>query len=94
MVVLLLLSLNAHAKGVIAETPNKGGGAIALTDIPCKTQVGSFIAYSYLENGKSSLACWTSDDSRVFIKWPDNDLTSYPIEIFNMKKRFVNGQWI
>ena len=49
MVVLLLLSLNAHAKGVIAETPNKGGGAIALTDIPCKTQVGSFIAYSYLE---------------------------------------------
>ncbi len=91
---LLLLSLNVHANGVIAETTNDGGGQIVLTDIPCKTQPNTMIAYSYLKNGRSMLACWASDDKRVFIKWPDDDLTSYPLEIFIPVNKPKNGKWL
>ena len=85
--VLLLLSLSAHASGVIAEVFNQGGGSIALTDIKCTTRVGTFVAYSYLENGRSILGCWASDDSRVFVFWSDGDTRSYPLDIFNLPKK-------
>jgi hypothetical protein len=52
------------------------------------------IAYSYLKNGRSMLACWASDDKRVFIKWPDDDLTSYPLEIFIPVNKPKNGKWL
>lgn len=91
---LLILSLNVHASGVIAETPNQGGGSIALLDMECKTRNGTFIAYSYLKDGRSMMGCWTTDsDSRVFIHWSDGDLRSYPIEMFNLKKK-MNGKYL
>lgn len=79
---LLTLSLSANA-GLVAETVNQGGGSIVLTDTKCTTIKDTFVAYSYLSNGKSLLGCWSTDGaSRVFIKWSDGDLTSYPISIF------------
>lgn len=84
---LLLLSLNVHAKGVIAEIFNDGGGSIALTDMKCTTIAGTFIAYSYIKGGQSILGCWSSDDTRVFVRWSDGDLRSYPIELFNLKPK-------
>ena len=85
--VLLLLSLNAHARGVIAEVNNEGGGSIAITDMKCTTVPNTFIAYAYAENGRSMLGCWSSDDSRVFIRWSDGDLRSYPLDIFNLPQK-------
>lgn len=95
MVVLLLLSLSVHASGVIAEVQNNGGGSIALLDMECKTAPGTFVAYTYLKGGQSLLGCWTTDSSdRVFIQWSDGDLRSYPIGMFNLKKKLINGKWI
>lgn len=79
---LLILSLNASA-GVIAEVINRGGGSIVLTDMKCTTIKDTFVAYSYLSNGKSLLGCWSGDGNRVFIKWSDGDLTSYPVDVFS-----------
>jgi hypothetical protein len=95
MTALLLLSLNVHANGVIAETPNQGGGSIALLDMECKAKDGTFVAYSYLKTGQSMLGCWTTDgDARVFINWSDGDLRSYPIDMFKIKKKLINGKWL
>lgn len=85
--VLLLLSLNVSAAGVIAEVINDGGGSIALTDIKCTTIAGTFVAYSYIQNGQSILGCWSSDDTRVFVRWSDGDIRSYPIEVFKLKQK-------
>lgn len=87
---LLLLSLNAHASGVIAEVVNQGGGSIALTDIKCTTIANTFVVYSYLANGKSILGCWSSDDSRVFVFWSDGDVRSYPLDAFKLPKKKGN----
>jgi hypothetical protein len=89
---LLLLSLSANAAGVIAEVLNEGGGSIALTDIKCTTIKDTFIAYSYLPNGKSVLGCWAYDESRVFVRWSDGDIRSYDINVFNIPKK--TGKWL
>ena len=94
IVALLLLSLNASAAGIIAETTNNGGGHISLTDIKCTTIKDTFIAYSNLANGQTLLGCWASDEDKVFVRWSDGDIRSYPIEVFTMKKRYVGGKWI
>jgi len=94
IVALLLLSLNASAAGIIAETTNKGGGNISLTDMKCTTIKDTFIAYSNLSDGRTLLGCWASDEDNVFVRWSDGDLRSYPIEVFTMKKRYVGGKWI
>ena len=90
----MILSLNVHANGVIAEAPNKGGGGIALLDMECKAKNGTFVAYSYLQDGRSMMGCWTTDNtSRVFIEWSDGDIRSYSIDSFNMKKK-PNGKYL
>ena len=85
LVVLSILSLNASA-GIIAEASNKGGGSIALTDIKCTTVKDTYVAYSYLSNGQSLLGCWAGDGSRVFIRWSDGDVRSYPLDVFEQPK--------
>ena len=85
--VLLLLSINVSAAGVIAEVVNEGGGSIALTDIKCTTIPNTFVAYSYVPSGQSILGCWASDDSRVFVRWSDGEIRSYSIEVFKLKKK-------
>ena len=77
----MTLSLNASA-AVVAETNNDGGGRIALTDLKCTRIQNTFIAYTYISNGKSLMGCWTSESDRVFIQWNDGDLRSYPIDTF------------
>jgi len=94
MTVLLLLSLNASAAGIIAEMPNQGGGNISLTDIKCTTIKDTFVAYTNHSNGKSILGCWASDEDNVFVRWSDGEIKQYSIESFNMRKRLVNGKWI
>jgi hypothetical protein len=94
MAVLLLLSLNANAAGIIAEMPNQGGGNISLTDIKCTTIKDTFVAYSNLVDGRSILGCWASDEDNVFVRWSDGDIRQYSIWSFVMKKRYVNGKWI
>lgn len=89
---LLLLSLNANAAGVIAEAINKGGGSLALTDIKCTTMKDMYIAYSYLDDGRSILGCWAADDSRVFVRWSDGDIRSYDINMFFIPKK--SGKWL
>lgn len=88
------MSLNVNAAGVIAEAPNKGGGGIALLDMECKTKPGLYIAYGYLKSGESMMGCWTTDNTdRVFIEWSDGDLRSYPVTMFNLKKK-SNGKYL
>ena len=87
IMVLLLLSLNVHAKEIVAEIVNDGGGSIALTDIKCTKIAGTFVVYSYIKSGHSMLGCWSYDDTRVFVRWSDGDLRSYPIELFNLKPK-------
>lgn len=77
----MILSLNASA-AVVAEAVNDGGGRIALTDLKCTSIQNTFIAYTYISNGKSLMGCWTSESDRVFIQWNDGDLRSYPMNIF------------
>ncbi len=84
---LFVLALNVQAKGVIAEVQNEGGGSIALTDMKCTTVKDTLIAYAYTKNGQSLLGCWATDDTRVFIKWSDGDLRSYPIDVFKLPKK-------
>jgi hypothetical protein len=74
--------------------PNQGGGNISLTDVKCTTIQDTFIAYSNLPNGRAILGCWASDEDNVFVRWSDGDIRQYPIEKFNMKKRFSNGKWL
>jgi hypothetical protein len=75
---------------VIAEVVNAGGGSIALTDITCTKVVSTFVAYTYISNGKSLLGCWTADDQRVFIFWDDGDTRSYPLDSFRLPKKKGN----
>lgn len=91
---LLILSLSVHAKGIIAEMPNQGGGNISLTDIACTSIKNTFIAYSNLPNGKSILGCWASDDDNVFVRWSDGDLRSYPIINFQLKQKTNGKNWL
>lgn len=81
LAVLLTLSLSVNA-AVVAEAVNQGGGSIALTDVKCNSIQGAFISYTYLSNGKSLMGCWVVETNRVFIKWDDGDLRSYPLDAF------------
>jgi len=84
LAVLSILSLNASA-AVVAEMINQGGGTIALTDAKCTKIQNTFVAYSYIASGQSLLGCWTFEGDRVFILWNDNDLRSYPLDMFRQK---------
>lgn len=78
----LLLATNVSA-AVIAEANNSGGGRLVLTDTPCTTNSGA-VAYSTLATGRTLMGCWAVDDLYVHIRWQDNDLRSYPIEIWRL----------
>lgn len=84
ILIALCLPFIANAK-VIAESYNKGGGKIVLTDEVCRD--GQFkLAYSQLNNSPTILGCWGVDDSFVHIRWYDDDLRSYPINNWRILK--------
>jgi hypothetical protein len=74
--------------------PNQGGGNISLTDIKCTTIKDTFVAYSNMADGRSILGCWAADDDRVFVRWSDGDIRSYPINAFMLKKKYSGGKWL
>ena len=79
----LLLNTPAEAK-VLAESYNKGGGKLVLTDEACRQQ-GYRLAYSQLSGYQTILGCWSVDDSFVHVMWYDGDLRSYPLEMWILK---------
>ena len=88
--ILILMSLitSAEAK-VIAESNNKGGGKIVLTDEACR-QKGYKLAYTQMSGYSTLLGCWSSDDSFVHIMWYDNDLRSYPMDTWYLPETKPN----
>jgi hypothetical protein len=83
MAALLALSLNVSAE-VIAEMNNQGGGKIVLTNVTCPNS-NLFVAYSYVDNGKTIMGCWTTSGDRVMVDW-SGDIRSYPANAFAVKK--------
>jgi hypothetical protein len=82
VLLLALLGTSAHAE-VIAESNNKGGGKMALTNETCRDNSHK-LAYSVVSGYPTLMGCWSSDNSHVHIKWYDNDLRSYPLEIWTL----------
>jgi len=85
LVVLSILSLNAVAE-VIAELPNRAGGKIVLLDRPCASSPNTFVAFSYLNDNRSIIGCWTAAGDRVFVDW-SGDVRSYAISDFSFPKK-------
>ena len=85
LVALSILSLNAVAE-VIAEMPNRAGGEVVLLDRPCATAPNTFVAFSYMQDNRSIIGCWTAAGDRVFVDW-SGDVRSYPIVDFNFPKK-------
>lgn len=88
LIALLLAPLMANAK-VIAETGNKNGGRIVLTDESCRDSRYK-LAYSMSSGNPTLLGCWTSDESFIHIQWYDNDLRSYPYDGWVLKNPKTN----
>ena len=84
MAVLLALSLNASAE-VIASMNNQGGGKIVLTSALCDRS-NLYVAYSYVDTGKTIMGCWTTSGDRVLVDW-SGDIRSYPANAFVVVKR-------
>ena len=83
LIALLLAPLMANAK-VIAETINKNGGKIVLTDEQCRDNRYK-LAYAMSPGVSTLLGCWTADDSFIHVQWYDGDLRSYPYDGWVMK---------
>lgn len=79
MAVLLALSLNASAE-VVASMNNQGGGKIVLTSALCDRS-NLYVAYSYVDNGKTIMGCWTTSGDRVLVDW-SGDIRAYPASAF------------
>jgi hypothetical protein len=79
------LSLNASAE-VVASMNNQGGGKIVLTASQCPNYPNLYVAYSYVDNGKTIMGCWTTSDSLVMIDW-SGDIRSYPANAFTIKPK-------
>lgn len=79
----MVASMTANAK-TIAESKNKGGGKIVLTDEICSDNK-NLLAYSQVANASTLLGCWLTDDNFIHIRWDDGDLRSYPYNAWVMK---------
>lgn len=79
----MMASLTANAK-VIAESANKGGGKLVLTDEFCNDNKNR-LAYSQMSGMPTLLGCWANDDSFIHIRWYDGDLRSYTYDTWIIK---------
>lgn len=82
--ILLLISTNAFAGGVIAQAKIKGT-TIALTDIPCDIPK-TYVVYVYQLDGRTSAGCWAADESRVVVSLPYESLRSYAHSFFDQRE--------
>ena len=79
----LFMALSVQAK-VIAESSNKGGGKMVVTDELCNDGKNK-MAYSVMNGAQTLMGCWAYDDSYIHIRWYDGDLRSYPLENWILK---------
>jgi hypothetical protein len=66
--------------------PNQGGGQIVLTSGICPNYANLFVAYTYVDDGRTIMGCWTTSDGRVMIDW-GGDIRSYPATAFTIKPK-------
>jgi len=78
----LLLSAQAHARGVIAQGITHDDLTISLTDGKCKEVKSTKVAYLTYRDGSAVFGCWAADESRVLILWDTGLLHSYSINFF------------
>ena len=92
ILVLLLLSLSAHANAdTVAWMQNQGGGKIVLTDKDCQEDSRQFMAYASSNSISTQFGCWFSDDMMVHITWSSTgNFKSYPIENWNINQEALN----
>jgi hypothetical protein len=88
LIALLLAPLIADAR-IIAETYNKNGGKIVITDEVCR-DARYKLAYAMSAGISTLLGCWTSDEDFIHIQWYDGDLRSYPYEGWVVKNQKPN----
>ncbi len=81
----LLMAIGTAHAATVAESRNKGGGKMVLTDIKCSSQTG-YVAYSVVPNQSTLGGCWFVDDQFVHIRWSDGDYRAYPIENWEIKQ--------
>ena len=60
---------------------NQGGGKIVLTSAVCDRSPSLFVAYSYVDSGKTIMGCWTTSGDRVLVDW-SGDIRAYPASAF------------
>ena len=65
---------------------NQGGGKIVLTSGQCPNYPNLYVAYSYVDNGKTIMGCWTTSGDRVMVDW-SGDVRSYPANAFVVQKK-------
>ena len=80
----LVVSVSTAEAKIIAETYNQGGGKIVITDEKCRDKT-NLLAYAVTPSTSTLLGCWVHDENYIHIKWYDNDLRSYPMELWQMK---------
>lgn len=87
--VAMALSLNAYAAAV-AESSNKGGGKIVLSDGACyykgQEYKGLNRAFTYVNGGESLNGCWAIIDGMVVVSYEDGTQYRYTPESFIMLK--------
>lgn len=88
VVIGLAVSLNVQAKSVL-EANNNGGGKMVLTNEYCNDKVHK-LAFSQINNAPTLLGCWVGDGQFIHIRWYDNDLRSYPYDIWRVIDNTVN----
>ena len=98
IVVLLLLSLSAHASAeMLAWLGNQAGGRIVLTDEVCVDPVTKERydalkrAYNYGSAGGTSEGCYLLEDESVVVIWVNTSGRSksrYPLENFTFNKNY------
>lgn len=82
----------AYAAGepaIIGSFPNKDGGEIVLSSELCKQETTRRIAYITSGGGRITLfGCWQLIGEKVFIKYSDGDLFTYPVELIRFTEEF------
>jgi len=82
----LLLAVNTHARGVIAQGINQSDMTISLTDGKCRDIKDTKVAYLTYRDGSAVFGCWAADESRVLILWDTGSVHSYAHSFFEKGK--------
>lgn len=70
LIAAVLVATSISAQAVEFSAPNKAGGEIRLTDVPCKNGT-SYVLYSFSSSGGASYGCFFINGDMVHISWND-----------------------